>query len=138
VDGLKGAAHVGKIIFPVCQSGQLHKQGTARHYLQWAQLYFSMRRTEKKGGIVMDEMKNFTKREREVLADNFRAYIANFEMPVIERSDHGGGYYVFRNAEEHKQGSTWIQFCYNIDYLNGWLYGAVQAACGIMKRIDKE
>ncbi|MCI5603666.1 MAG: hypothetical protein MR361_09275, partial [Clostridiales bacterium] len=28
-------------------------------------------------------------------------------------------------------------YCYNIDYLNGWLYGCVQAACGNPKR-DEE
>lgn len=33
---------------------------------------------------------------------------------------------------------SWTQYCYNIDYLNGWLYGAVQAANGIMKPINKE
>lgn len=27
------------------------------------------------------------------------------------------------------------KYCYNIDYLNGWLYGCVQAACGNPKLV---
>ena len=31
------------------------------------------------------------------------------------------GFYVYLP----KDNETYVQFCYNIDYLNGWLYGAV-------------
>ena len=33
-------------------------------------------------------------------------------------------FYVYRNEQEYNDGGSWVQFCYNIDYLNGWLYGA--------------
>lgn len=31
-----------------------------------------------------------------------------------------------------------MQFCENIDYLNGWLYGVVQAVNGIIKANGNE
>ena len=65
---------------------------------------------------------SLTKKQREIIADNLGAFTANFEIPRIERADYGGGFYVFHPAESE----SWIQFCYNIDYLNGWLYGVVQ------------
>lgn len=40
--------------------------------------------------------------------------------------------------KERKESGLWTQYCYNIDYLNGWLYGAVQAINRIMKPIEKE
>ena len=75
-----------------------------------------------------------TNKQKEAIRDNLRAYCANFEPPVIVDADYGGGFYVFRNEEEHKNDGSWVHFCYNIDYLNGWLYGAVQAACGQIRR----
>lgn len=42
------------------------------------------------------------------------------------------GWYIFKSAEDAKNGS-YVQFCENIDYLNGWLYGVVQAVNGIIK-----
>lgn len=71
----------------------------------------------------------FTAKQQETISDNLHAYLANFETVIIERADYGGGFYVFTNESDHKAG-RYIQFCYNIDYLNGWLYGAVQAVCG--------
>lgn len=56
---------------------------------------------------------------------------------MIERQECGKGFYVY-TSEERKKSGSYTQFCYNIDYLNGWLYGAVQAACNIMKPIKKE
>ena len=42
------------------------------------------------------------------------------------------------HSEAHIDHTTnTLQYCYNIDYLNGWLYGCVQAACGNPKR-DEE
>ena len=40
--------------------------------------------------------------------------------------------HVFTSKERYEQYS-WTQYCENIDYLNGWLYGCVQAINGIMK-----
>ena len=77
-----------------------------------------------------------TKREREIIEDNLCAYIANFGYIEIVKADYGRGFYVFTSPERKAEGS-WTQYCYNIDYLNGWLYGAVQAINGIMKSIRK-
>lgn len=79
-------------------------------------------------------MNELTKRQREAIADNYRAYVYNFEEPVIVSEDYGKGFYVFRNRDDHAQGRSWVQYCHNLDYLNGWLYGAVQAACGQLRR----
>lgn len=65
-----------------------------------------------------------TKREKEIIKDNLRAFISNFGKVRIEREDYGSGFYVFSPAES----ISWVQYCYNIDYLNGWLYGCVQGA----------
>lgn len=45
---------------------------------------------------------------------------------------------ILENAEATAtESGSYTQYCYNIDYLNGWLYGAVQAVNGIMKPINK-
>lgn len=74
-----------------------------------------------------------TEKQKEIIKDNLRSYKANFDYIRIEKADYGDGFYVFTSEERYESGS-WTQFCYNIDYLNGWLYGAVQAANNIMKR----
>lgn len=66
--------------------------------------------------------KVFTKREFELVADNLRAFTANFGDARIEKADYGKGFYVYYPTESN----SWIQFCYDINYLNGWLYGVVQ------------
>lgn len=71
-----------------------------------------------------------TRKQIEIIADNLRAYKANFDYIAIEKEDYGKGFYVYTSAERKEQGS-WTQYCYNIDYLNGWLYGCVQAANGM-------
>ena len=65
-----------------------------------------------------------TKRQREIIADNLRAFQANFGDVRIEDAAYGGGFYVFYPSES--KDDSWIQYCYDIDYLNGWLYGVVQ------------
>lgn len=75
-----------------------------------------------------------TKKEKEIIKDNLNAYIANFGYIEIEKEDSGNGFYVFTSPERKAQGN-YTQFCYNVDYLNGWLYGAVQTINGIMKSI---
>lgn len=82
-------------------------------------------------------MKDMTKRQIEIISDNLKAYKANFGYIEIVKDDYGKGIYVF-TSEERKESGSWTQYCYNIDYLNGWLYGAVQAINGIMKPIEKE
>lgn len=77
-----------------------------------------------------------TKRENEIIKDNLRAYKYNFGYIEIVKEDCGNGFYVFTSKERKRSGS-WTQYCYNIHYLNGWLYGAVQAINGMMKPIKK-
>lgn len=62
--------------------------------------------------------------EKEVVKDNLNAFVNNFGEVRIEKENVGPGFYVFYPAD--KENDSWIQFCYNIDYLNGWLYGVVQ------------
>lgn len=74
-----------------------------------------------------------TENQKELIKDNLNAYIANFGYISIEKD--GRGFYIYTDAERKNAGS-WTQYCYNIDYLNGWLYGAVQAINGIMKPVE--
>ena len=64
-----------------------------------------------------------TKRQEEIIRDNLRAFEKNFGKVRIEHNPPYG-FYVYLP----KDNEIYVQFCYNIDYLNGWLYGAVQAA----------
>ena len=73
-----------------------------------------------------------TKRQKEVIADNLRAFEHNFGKLRIEKEDYGTGFYVFSPADS----ASYVQYCYNIDYLNGWLYGCVQAVNKIVRPID--
>lgn len=77
-----------------------------------------------------------TKKQMEIINDNLRAYKNNFDYIEIVKEDCGKGFYVFTSKERKEQGS-WTEYCYNIDYLNGWLFGAVQAINRIMKPIEK-
>lgn len=78
-----------------------------------------------------------TNRQKEIIKDNLNAYIANFGYIKIVPEDYGKGFYIFTDEQRAESGS-WTQYCYNIDYVNGWLYGAVQAINGIMKPIKRE
>lgn len=77
-----------------------------------------------------------TKKQMEIINDNLRAYKNNFDYIEIVKADFGKGFYVFTSKERKEQGS-WTEYCYNIDYLNGWLFGAVQAINRIIKPIEK-
>jgi len=65
-----------------------------------------------------------TTRQNEIIADNLQAFTANFGAPRIEKADFGSGLYVYYPANS----DSYIQYCYDINYLNGWLYGCVQGA----------
>lgn len=82
-------------------------------------------------------MKTLTTRQNELIKDNLKAYINNFGYIKIDKADCGNGFYVYTDEERAKSG-TYTQFFCNIDYLNGWLYGAVQAVNKVMKPIDKD
>ena len=74
-----------------------------------------------------------TNRQKEIIKDNLRAYVSNFGEVRIEKEEFGKGFYVFSPADSE----SWVQYCYNIDYLNGWLYGCVQAVNKQVKPIGK-
>lgn len=65
-----------------------------------------------------------TAKQKEIIKDNLRAFTANFGEVRIEDADYGGGFYVFYPTESE----SWIQYCYSIEFLDGWLYGIVQGA----------
>jgi hypothetical protein len=65
-----------------------------------------------------------TAKQKELIADNLRAFINNFGDVRIEKESYGKGFYVFYPANT----DSYIQYCYDINYLNGWLYGVVQGA----------
>lgn len=86
--------------------------------------------------MIIDDFKGvFTRAQMEKVRDNLRAYLANFGYLKITKADYGTGFYIFTD-EQRAEFGNYTQYCYNLDYLNGWLYGAVQAINGIMKRID--
>lgn len=72
-----------------------------------------------------------TKLQEELIADNLHAFIANFGEVRIEQDTYNKGFYVYSpaNAETH------VQYCYDISYLDGWLYGCVQGANKIVKEV---
>ena len=59
---------------------------------------------------------------------NYRAFVANFSPVTIKKN--GKQYYVFKKGDE--DGEHWIQYG-NKDYIDGWLYGAVQAKMKIVE-----
>ena len=71
-----------------------------------------------------------TTKQKELIKDNYNAYVSNFGTPRIEKENYGKGFYVFTDDSDR-----WTQYCYNIDYLNGWLYGCVQANNKVVKSI---
>lgn len=75
-----------------------------------------------------------TSRQKAVIANNLRAFVHNFGEVRIESADYGGGFYVFSPADAE----TYVQYCHNIDYLDGWLYGCVQAVNKMVKPIERE
>lgn len=61
----------------------------------------------------------------EIVKDNLTSFINNFGSVRIESYDNKSFYvYYPANAESH------IQYCYSIEYLDGYLYGVVQ---GVMR-----
>lgn len=69
-----------------------------------------------------------TQGEADKMRDNLRAFSFNFKEPLL-RKYKDKSFAVFMSEEDVDSGS-YVQYCENIDYLNGWLYGAVQAVCG--------
>lgn len=61
-----------------------------------------------------------TKNQKEIIKDNLKAFTNNFGDVRIESGYIG--FYVFYPSTA----DSYIQYCENIHYLNGWLYGVVQ------------
>ena len=72
----------------------------------------------------MTKYTKMTLRQENLIMDNLVAFTNNFGVPRIVKADYGSGWYVYYPANS----DSYIQYCYNIDYLNGWLYGVVQGA----------
>lgn len=62
-------------------------------------------------------------RQKKIIEGNLKAFKANFGDIRIESYDKRS-FYVFYPVES----DSYMQYCENIDYLNGWLYGVVQGA----------
>ena len=77
----------------------------------------------------------FTKKQFEIVKDNLSAYLSNMDYLKIEKEQAGRGFYVFTDEQRAEYGN-WTQFCYDINYLNGWLYGVVQAVNGIIRKTE--
>ena len=75
-----------------------------------------------------------TKNQKGIISDNLRAFVHNFGDVRIEDADYGGGFYVFYPPNS----LSYIQYCENIHYLDGWLYGAVQGVRVIEPRKKKD
>lgn len=76
-----------------------------------------------------------TTEEFNEISRNLNAYLNNFGYLRITKADAVDSYYVFTDENRYAEGN-WTQFCINISYLDGWLYGAVQAVNKIMKPME--
>ena len=74
----------------------------------------------------------FTDKDLQKIANNLNAFENNFEELILFRNSDKS-IMVYQSMEQYDDDS-YIQRCENIDYLNGWLYGAVQALYTIRKR----
>lgn len=63
-----------------------------------------------------------TTRQKEIISDNLRAFAYNFGPVRIESADYGVGFYIFYPPSS----GSYVQYCPDISYVDGWLYGAVQ------------
>ena len=74
-----------------------------------------------------------TNKQKEIIKDNLRAFVYNFGPVRIENADYGGGFYVYYPPDS----DSYIQYCQNINYLDGWLYGAMQGVRIIVHRKEQ-
>lgn len=81
-------------------------------------------------------MRTFTPRQEQEIKPNLNAFIFHFGPVRIERQDpRCPGFYVYYPADS----SSYIQYCHSFDYLDGWLYGAVQSVTnGLKSRLGGE
>ena len=73
-----------------------------------------------------------TKLEKNIIESNLKAFEANFDEIYLYKFHHGA--FEVYMAKSDIIDNTYIQYCDNIDYLNGWLYGAVQGALRLSRK----
>ena len=75
-----------------------------------------------------------TERERNLIKSNLNAFVHNFGTVRIEKENCGKGFYVFYPEDS----DSYIQYCYSIEYLDGWLYGCVQGKLRLKLNDERE
>lgn len=78
-----------------------------------------------------------TKHQEELIDQNRQAYVTNFGYLGLTRSADGKGFLVYKSPTDELTGN-YIQYCPNIHYLNGWLYGAVQGALILKSKLAEK
>ena len=77
-------------------------------------------------------MKDINNIENAKIAKNLKAFKANFENDIIIKKA-SGCYLVYRDFFGLSL-EQWIYVTDDINNLNGWLYGAVMANCGVITK----
>lgn len=67
--------------------------------------------------------KKLTEKQREEIKRNYNAFVANFGPVDIERQIPGKGFFIYYPATDE----TYTHYAPSLAYVDGWLYGAVQA-----------
>ena len=77
-------------------------------------------------------MKELNERELNIIERNLKAFQFNFtdEIKILKCNKH---YYIYKAEEIDEQYSNYIYNSHSIENINGWLYGAVQTACKMIK-----
>lgn len=74
-----------------------------------------------------------TNKQKKTIERNLHAFIVNYGELRIETGDCGCGFYIYYPANNE----SWIEYAHNIDYLDGWLMGCVQAK-NHLERLKKQ
>ena len=76
-----------------------------------------------------------TDRQLKKISMNLEAFTRNFgEIRIEEDARKRGAFYVFYPEDSE----IWVQYCPDISFLDGWLYGCVQGAFfNIFRRIPR-
>lgn len=96
-----------------------------------------LKQLQSKGAEIMKLSKysyQLTEREAEKIQKNLDAFIFQFGIEPVIRKNKNKTYNIYLSTEA-EESENYIQHCENIDYLNGWLYGAVQTICGRIKKV---
>ena len=94
---------------------------------------FVSKNTKKESKLEESEIKNLA-----TTFNNYKAFQNNFGDIYIVKSSYDNLYYFFRNEKDAKIGSEYFNYCDSKDYVEGWLYGAVQANNNVFGNLTKE